>query len=106
MTKEEIESFLKEVQTAKFCSINKDGSMHAAPVSYKYESGQIIAMTPEANSNVRNVNATRSSRARRSSCRAFCQDLPIMEVRDLIKFVLFDDSLKLTLSARCGHTCW
>ena len=55
MTKEEIESFLKEAQIARFCSINKDGSIHAAPVSYKCESGQIIVMTPEAGSNVKNV---------------------------------------------------
>ena len=55
MTKEERESFLKEAQTARFCSINKDGSIHAAPVLYNYESGQIIVMTPEASSNVRNV---------------------------------------------------
>jgi nitroimidazol reductase NimA-like FMN-containing flavoprotein (pyridoxamine 5'-phosphate oxidase superfamily) len=55
MTKEETESFLKEAQIARFCSISKDGSIHAAPVSYKFESGQIIVMTPEASSNVRNV---------------------------------------------------
>jgi nitroimidazol reductase NimA-like FMN-containing flavoprotein (pyridoxamine 5'-phosphate oxidase superfamily) len=55
MTKEETESFLREAQIARFCSINKDGSIHAAPVSYKYESGQIIVMTPQARSNVRNV---------------------------------------------------
>jgi len=55
MTKEETESFLKEAQIARFCSVNKDGSIHAAPIWYEYESGQIIVMTPEASSNVRNV---------------------------------------------------
>jgi nitroimidazol reductase NimA-like FMN-containing flavoprotein (pyridoxamine 5'-phosphate oxidase superfamily) len=60
MTKEEIESFLKEAQIARFCSINKDGSIHAAPVWYKYESGQIIVVTPEASSNVRNVKRNKN----------------------------------------------
>ena len=45
---------MKEAQIARFCSINKD-EIHAAPVWYKYESGQIIVMTPEASSKVRNV---------------------------------------------------
>jgi hypothetical protein len=45
-------------------------------------------------------NAT-SSRARRSPCRGFSQDLRVMKVCDLIKFVLFGDSLKLILSVRC-----
>jgi nitroimidazol reductase NimA-like FMN-containing flavoprotein (pyridoxamine 5'-phosphate oxidase superfamily) len=60
MTKEEIESFLKETEIARFCSINKDGSIHAAPVWYKYETGRIIVVTPEASRKVRNVKRNRN----------------------------------------------
>jgi nitroimidazol reductase NimA-like FMN-containing flavoprotein (pyridoxamine 5'-phosphate oxidase superfamily) len=55
MTREEIESFLKEAQFARFCSINKDRSIHAAPIWYKYEIGRIIVVTPEVRRKVRNV---------------------------------------------------
>ena len=32
LAKEEIESFLKEAKIARFCSLNNDGTIHAAPV--------------------------------------------------------------------------
>jgi hypothetical protein len=60
MTKEEIESFLKETEIARFCSINKDGSIHAAPVWCKYETGRIIVVTPEASRKVRNAKRNKN----------------------------------------------
>jgi general stress protein 26 len=60
MTKEEIELFLIEAQIARFCSINKDGIIHAAPVWYKYETGRIIVVTPEASRKVRNVKRNKN----------------------------------------------
>ena len=71
MTKEETEPFLKEAQIARFCGVNKDGSIHAAPVSYKCESGQIIVMRPEASSNVRNVIRNK----KQSGTKVFLSDL-------------------------------
>lgn len=48
MTNEQIESLLKTAQIARFCSLNEDGTIHAAPIWYKYENGEIIIVTPEA----------------------------------------------------------
>jgi nitroimidazol reductase NimA-like FMN-containing flavoprotein (pyridoxamine 5'-phosphate oxidase superfamily) len=55
LTKEEIESLLKEVKIARFCSLNDDGSIHAVPVWFKYENGQIIMGTLDASRKARNV---------------------------------------------------
>jgi general stress protein 26 len=55
MTREEIESLLKTAKIARFCSLNKDGTIHAAPVWYSYENGEIIIATPETSRKVRNV---------------------------------------------------
>jgi nitroimidazol reductase NimA-like FMN-containing flavoprotein (pyridoxamine 5'-phosphate oxidase superfamily) len=55
LTEGEIESFLREARTARFCSLNKDGTVHAAPVWFRYENGQIIIITPAASRKARNV---------------------------------------------------
>jgi len=55
LTEGEIESFLKEARTARFCSLNKDGTIHAAPVLFKHENGQIIIITPAASRKAKNV---------------------------------------------------
>jgi general stress protein 26 len=55
LTEEEIESFLKEARTARFCSLNKDGTIHAAPVLFRHENGQIIIITPAASRKAKNV---------------------------------------------------
>jgi len=55
MTNEEIESVLNEAKYARFCSHNKDGTIHATPVWFRYEKDQIIIVTPEASRKARNV---------------------------------------------------
>jgi general stress protein 26 len=55
LTREEIESFLKEVGIARFCSHNDDDTIHAAPVWFKYENGIIVILTPEDSCKARNV---------------------------------------------------
>jgi nitroimidazol reductase NimA-like FMN-containing flavoprotein (pyridoxamine 5'-phosphate oxidase superfamily) len=52
---EEIESFLRKAEVARFCSLNADGTIHAVPVWYTYEHGQIIVATPAASRKARNV---------------------------------------------------
>jgi len=42
---EEIDSFLRKAEVARFCSLNADGTIHAVPVWYTYEHGQIIIFT-------------------------------------------------------------
>jgi len=55
LTREQIESFLKEAKTARFCSHNDDGTIHAAPVWFKYEDGKIVILTPAHSCKARNV---------------------------------------------------
>lgn len=52
---EEIDSFLRKAEVARFCSLNADGTIHAVPVWYTYEHGQIIVATPAASRKARNV---------------------------------------------------
>ena len=60
MTKEEIESLLKEAKTARFCSLNEDGTIHAVPVWYKYEKGRIMIGTPERSRKAKNVRRNKN----------------------------------------------
>ncbi len=55
MTGQETESLLREAKIARFCTLNKDGTIHAAPVWYKYENGQIILATPVGSRKARNI---------------------------------------------------
>jgi len=55
LTKEEIEAVLKEATVARFCSFNKDGTIHAAPIWFMYKDGKIIMGTPAASQKARNV---------------------------------------------------
>jgi len=45
LTSEEIESLLKENHYARICTHNKDGTIHAMPVAYRYINGQILIMS-------------------------------------------------------------
>ena len=45
LTSEEIESMLKENHYARICTHNKDGTIHAMPVAYRYINGQILIMS-------------------------------------------------------------
>ena len=60
LTREQIDSFLKEAKTARFCSLNDDGTIHAAPVWFKYENGKIVILTPERSCKARNVKRNKN----------------------------------------------
>jgi nitroimidazol reductase NimA-like FMN-containing flavoprotein (pyridoxamine 5'-phosphate oxidase superfamily) len=60
MTTQEVESLLREAKIARFCSLNKDGTIHATPVWYKYENGEIIVATPPASRKARNVRRNKN----------------------------------------------
>jgi len=45
LTKEEIESVLRENRFARICTHNKDGTIHAMPVGYRYLNGQIMFLS-------------------------------------------------------------
>jgi general stress protein 26 len=55
LTRDETESLLKEAKIARFCSLNEDGTIHAAPVWFKYENGKIITITPDNSVKAKNV---------------------------------------------------
>lgn len=55
LTSEEIESLLKENNIARICSHNKDGTIHAAPVSYIYMNGQIVIGSIASSRKTRNI---------------------------------------------------
>lgn len=55
MAREETESLLREAKIARFCTLNRDGTIHAAPVWYKYENGQIILATPAGSQKAANI---------------------------------------------------
>ncbi len=54
---EEIESLLKKVAVARFCSLNADGTIHAVPVWFSYIDGKIVVATPFASRKARNVRS-------------------------------------------------
>jgi PPOX class probable F420-dependent enzyme len=55
LTQEEIESFLSQPLIAKLGTINEDGTIHLAPIIFKYENGEFSIGTQAANRRVRNI---------------------------------------------------
>jgi nitroimidazol reductase NimA-like FMN-containing flavoprotein (pyridoxamine 5'-phosphate oxidase superfamily) len=55
LTSEDIEPMLKENYRARICTHNKDGTIHAAPVSYKYMNGQIVIGSIASSRKTRNI---------------------------------------------------
>ncbi len=60
LEREERESLLREAKTARFCSLNEDGTIHATPVWYKYENGNVLIATPGRSRKVRNVKRNKN----------------------------------------------
>jgi nitroimidazol reductase NimA-like FMN-containing flavoprotein (pyridoxamine 5'-phosphate oxidase superfamily) len=55
MTDEEIVSFFEQVIFARLGTVNEDGTVHIAPVYFKYEGGQIVIATQEPSRKIRNI---------------------------------------------------
>jgi len=55
LTGEEIESMLKENRIARICTHNKDGTIHAMPVAYRYLNGQIMILSIANSRKVKNI---------------------------------------------------
>ncbi|MHA2359412.1 MAG: pyridoxamine 5'-phosphate oxidase family protein, partial [Candidatus Thorarchaeota archaeon] len=60
LTEKETDTFLRESKTARICTLNDDDTIHAAPVWYDYEKGEIIIITPDHSRKARNVKRNRS----------------------------------------------
>jgi hypothetical protein len=54
MTEEELTSFFEEEQFARLGTLNEDGSIHVAPIFFKYDNGQIIMASQCPSRKIRN----------------------------------------------------
>jgi PPOX class probable F420-dependent enzyme len=54
-TQDEIEAFLNEAPIARLSSLNSDGTIHIAPVYFKYDNGNIVIGTQDMTHKVRNI---------------------------------------------------
>lgn len=55
MTDEEIKDFLNRAPIARLCSHNPDGTIHIAPLVFKYDNGEILLGTQKVSRKVRNI---------------------------------------------------
>jgi len=55
LTRGEIGLLLTEAKIARFCSLNEDGTIHAAPVWFTYEREALVLVTPASSRKARNV---------------------------------------------------
>ena len=55
LTDEELASFFEKALFARLGTINEDGTIHIAPIFFKYEDGQIIMATQDPSRKVRNI---------------------------------------------------
>jgi hypothetical protein len=55
MTEEELVSFFDQAQFARLATINEDGTIHIAPIFFKYNDGQILMATQDPSRKIRNI---------------------------------------------------
>ena len=51
----EIQDFFQIAKIARLCTFNKNGTIHAVPVWFKYENNQFTIAAPERSQKVRNI---------------------------------------------------
>lgn len=55
LSEDELISFYEEIQFARLGTINEDGTIHIAPIFFKYQDGQILMATQAPSRKVRNI---------------------------------------------------
>jgi aminopeptidase N len=60
MTEEELVSFFEQAQFARLGTINEDGTIHIAPIFFKYQDGQILMATQDPSRKVRNIKRNKN----------------------------------------------
>jgi general stress protein 26 len=55
MTDEELANFFEQAQFARLATTNEDGTIHLAPIYFKYQDGQILMATQDPSRKVRNI---------------------------------------------------
>lgn len=56
----ELISFFEQSQFARLGTINEDGTIHIAPIFFKYEGGQILMATQDPSRKVRNIKRNKN----------------------------------------------
>jgi nitroimidazol reductase NimA-like FMN-containing flavoprotein (pyridoxamine 5'-phosphate oxidase superfamily) len=60
MSDEKLLSFFEEAQFARLGTINEDGTIHIAPIFFKYDKGQILMATQDPSRKARNIRHNNS----------------------------------------------
>jgi len=60
MTQDELVSFLDQAQFARLGTINEDGTIHIAPIFFKYIDDQILMATQEPSRKIRNIKRNKN----------------------------------------------
>jgi PPOX class probable F420-dependent enzyme len=55
LTPAELDTFLKEAPIATLCTHNKDGTIHAAPIWFRYDGGELLFGTQQDSHRVGNI---------------------------------------------------
>lgn len=55
LSKEELSSFLEEAKFARLGTLNEDGTIHIAPIFFKYDGCQILMASQDPSRKVRNI---------------------------------------------------
>lgn len=55
LTDKEMKAFFQEAKIARLCSFNKNSTIHAVPVWFKYDEGHFVIAAPEKSQKIRNI---------------------------------------------------
>jgi len=60
MNEDELESFFQQTTFARLGTINADGTIHIAPILFKYADGQILMATQDPSRKIRNIKRNKN----------------------------------------------
>ena len=60
LNEDELVAFFDEIQFARLGTLNKDGTIHIAPIFFRYEDGQLLMATQEPSRKVRNIKRNKN----------------------------------------------
>jgi uncharacterized pyridoxamine 5'-phosphate oxidase family protein len=60
LTTDELHAFLEEAMFARLATTNEDGSIHIAPIFFKFTDGQILMATQDPSRKVRNIKRNKN----------------------------------------------
>jgi len=60
LSEDELVAFFDEIQFARLGTLNEDGTIHIAPIFFRYEAGQLLMATQEPSRKVRNIKRNKN----------------------------------------------